>query len=217
MTVVVTVVLGAQVFLAGLPFRYLLVFGLCFIGLLVAAYFTFSHVESRFDRFFNPDSGDSYQVEKALSAFRSGGVFGTGPGQGDVKLSIPDAHSDFIFSVAGEELGLLFIVALVAIYGFILLRGFSRLMDSELLFAVLAGGGILVMFGLQSFVHMGTNVNIMPAKGMTLPFISYGGSSLLASALAMGMVLALTRRQPRSGVARGGLVTRTKKRQEANG
>ncbi len=216
MTIVVTLVLAAQVFLAGLPFRYLFVVLLCFAGLIVAAYFSFSHVESRIDRFFDPGSGDSYQVDKALSAFRNGGVFGTGPGQGEVKLSIPDAHSDFIFSVAGEELGLFFIAVLLAIYAFIILRGFHRLMDNERLFAVLAAGGLLVMFGLQSLIHMGTNVNIMPTKGMTLPFISYGGSSLIASAMAMGMVLALTRRQPRSGVARGGLAARTRKKIEAD-
>ncbi len=211
MTVVITAVLGVQVFLAGLPFRYLIVLILCFAGLLVTSYFTFGHVESRIDRFLDPDSGDSYQVDKALSAFRNGGVFGTGPGQGEVKLHIPDAHSDFIFSVAGEELGLFFIAAVTGVYAFILIRGFARLMDSNRLFSILAAGGILAMFGLQSLVHMGTNVNIMPTKGMTLPFISYGGSSLMASAFGMGMVLALTRRQPRSGVARGGLVTRTGK------
>lgn len=210
MTVVVTFVMGVQVFLAGLPFRYMALAGVGGLLMILAAYFAFDHVQSRIDRFLDPASGDNYQIEKALSAFRNGGVIGTGPGQGEVKMTIPDAHADFVFAVAGEELGLVFILILMGIYGFILLRGFQRLAGHERLFAVLAAGGILTMFGLQTFVHMGSNVNILPTKGMTLPFISYGGSSLLASAFAMGIVLALTRRQPRSGIARGGLTLRTK-------
>lgn len=210
MTIILTASMATQIFLSGLPVRYLVVLALCFVALLFAAYHAFSHVEHRIDTFMNSSGTDSYQTDQALSAIKNGGLLGLGPGQGEVKLNIPDSHADYIFSVACEEMGMLFIIILLSIYAFIILRGVSRLIESEKLFSVLAVGGLLAMFSLQSLIHMGTNVNIIPAKGMTLPFISYGGSSLLASAFAMGMVLALTRKQPRSGIARGGLVTRTR-------
>lgn len=208
MTFVVTCCFLAVIFLAGLPFR--LVFSLMALGVVgfSLAYLGFDHVQSRVDRFLNPESGDTYQIEKSLEAFENGGVLGTGPGQGTVKLTIPDAHADFIFSVAGEEMGLIFIVVLISLYGYVLVRGFNRIMDSDDMFVVLGTGGLLTMFGLQAFVHMGSALSLLPTKGMTLPFISYGGSSLLSMAMAMGMVLALTRRQARSGIARGGLSIR---------
>jgi cell division protein FtsW len=125
-----------------------------------------------------------------------------------VKLSIPDAHSDFIFAVAGEELGFVFLAILLAVLAFIILRGFNRVMDSDNVFVILATGGLLVMFGIQALVHIGSNLHMIPTKGMTLPFISYGGSSLLAISVTMGMVLALTRRQPKTSVSRGSLSSR---------
>lgn len=208
MTIVVTAVLAAQIFLAGLPFRYLVLFGIGGVVFIVAAYFGFGHVQSRIDRFLDPAAGDNYQIERALEAFGNGGFLGTGPGQGNVKLTIPDAHSDFAFSVVGEEQGFIFLAVLIGIYAFIILRGMGRMTASGDMFSILAGGGLLVMFGLQALIHMGSNVHILPTKGMTLPFVSYGGSSLLSSAFAMGMVLALSRRQARAAVARGGLVMR---------
>lgn len=205
MTIVVTSILAAQIFLAGFPFRYLIVFGLAGIGGLFGAYFSLSHVKSRIDRFLDPESGDNFQVDKSIEAFQNGGLLGTGPGQGTVKLSLPDAHADFIFSVAGEELGLFFILIIIAIFGFIMLRGLSRLNDSQDMFSVLAAGGLLTMFGLQALVHMGSSMHLLPAKGMTLPFVSYGGSSVLSMGLSMGVVLALTKRTRKSGISRGGL------------
>lgn len=205
MTVVLTCVFAAQIFIAGLRFRYLAALMAVGAGGLVSAYFSFHHVRSRIDRFLYPESGDNYQVERALEAFKHGGFWGTGPGQGTEKLSLPDAHADFSFSVVGEEMGLIFVMLLIGIFLYILLRGFNRLMEAGDLFPVLAVGGLLTMFGLQALIHMGSAVNILPAKGMTLPFISYGGSSLIAVSLAMGMVLALTRRQGRSAVARQGM------------
>lgn len=208
MTVVTAAIFGAQICLAGLPFWIL--FG--FIGLgvsgLLGAYFLFPHFQSRMDRFLDPSTGDNYQVSKSLEAFRQGGLGGVGPGQGEVKLGLPDAHADFIYSVAAEEMGMVFALIILGIYVFIILRGLNRLMENDSLFAILACGGILTMFGLQSVIHMGSSVSVLPAKGMTLPFISYGGSSLWAIAFAMGMVLALTRRQPRTSVARGGSIAR---------
>ena len=205
MTVVLTCIFAVQIFLAGLPFRYLAVFGAAGAGGVLAAYTFISHVRSRIDRFLNPESGDTYQVDKSLEAFANGGFFGTGPGQGTVKNTIPDGHADFIFSVAGEELGLLFTLVIVALYAYILLRAFNRLMESNDMFVVLAVGGILTMFGMQAIVHMGSSLHLLPTKGMTLPFISYGGSSTLAMGLSMGVVLGLTRRQVRSSIAKGGM------------
>lgn len=208
MTVVTAAIFGAQICLAGFPLWIIA----CLVGIagvsLFGAYFFFPHFQSRMDRFLDPASGDNYQVSKSLEAFRQGGFGGVGPGQGEVKLSIPDAHADFIYSVAAEEMGMWFALVVLGIYVFIILRGLNRLMENDNLFAILATGGILTMFGLQSVIHMGSSVSILPAKGMTLPFISYGGSSLWAIALAMGMVLALTRRQPRTSVAKGGSIAR---------
>ncbi len=205
MTFVLSFSWGVQIFLAGLPLRF--VFGLIGTALmaLVIIYFSFSHVQSRIDRFINPDAGDNYQVERSLEAFQNGGLLGTGPGQGTVKHSLPDAHADFIFSVAGEELGAGFILVLISIYAFIVMRGFSRLLEREDFFVVLAAGGLLAMLGLQAFVHMGSALHLLPAKGMTLPFISYGGSSLLSVSLSMGMVLALMRRKSKGGVSKASL------------
>ena len=205
MTFVLSFAWGVQIFMAGLPLR--LVFGLIVaaVGGLVGAYFSLDHVRSRIDRFIDPSSGDNYQIEKSLEAFQSGGLLGAGPGQGVVKHSLPDAHADFIFSVAGEELGLIFILILIALFAFILLRGFNKLMVYDDLFTVLAAGGLLSMLGLQAFVHMGSALNLLPAKGMTLPFISYGGSSLLSVSFSMGMVLALMRRKSRGGVSKASL------------
>ena len=195
MTMVVTSILAAQIFLAGLPFRYLIIVVLGAAAFLSFVYISFDHVQSRIDRFLDPQSGDSYQVEKSLEAFRHGGLLGTGPGQGEVKLRLPDAHADFIFAVAGEELGLFFTLMILGLYLFILMRGFKQLMKADNMFIVLAAGGLLVMLGLQAFIHMGSALQLLPAKGMTMPFISYGGSSMLSTGLGMGMLLALMRRQ----------------------
>lgn len=204
MTFVLTCMFMAQVFLAGLPFRYLFVFLLIGLAGLALVYSSFDHVKSRIDRFLSPAAGENYQVERSLEAFQSGGLWGTGPGQGAVKMSIPDSHADFIFAVGGEELGVFFITILILIYGFVVLRGFKNLQDSHDLFVILACGGLLSMFALQAFVHMGSNVHLLPTKGMTLPFISYGGSSLLSMGFAMGAVLSLTRRKARRTIAKTG-------------
>jgi len=192
-TVVVSLVWFGQFFLAGLPM--MLVGGAMLLGAggLVAAYFLLPHVNDRINRFLDPAAGDSYQVERSLEAFRSGGLLGTGPGEGQVKAFLPDAHADFVFSVAGEEFGAIVCLLLIVLFGFVVLRGFARLFSEQSLFVLLAGAGLLAQFGLQSIIHMASALQLMPAKGMTLPFISYGGSSLLALALGMGLMLALTR------------------------
>jgi cell division protein FtsW len=191
---VVTAVWLAQWFLAGLSIAW--IGGSAVMGglSLMAAYFVFPHVALRIDRFIDPNAS-SYQVERAMQAFLAGGYTGEGPAEGIIKTSVPDAHTDMVMAVAGEEYGLIMTLAILAIFAFIVLRGFARLFKEHNAFATLAGFGLLVQFGLQAAINMGSTLNLIPTKGMTLPFLSYGGSSLLAMSIGMGMLLALTRRR----------------------
>lgn len=194
-TFVVTAVWGIQLFMAGLPMLWIVMLGLAGLGGLVGAYFTLPHVAARIDGFLDPESGDRYQIERSMDAFMNGGLLGRGPGEGTVKLLLPDAHSDFIFAVAGEEFGALACLLILGLFAFIVLRGFARLVQENNLFVVLACAGLLAQFGLQALINMASSLHLMPTKGMTLPFLSYGGSSILALAVGMGMVLGLTRRR----------------------
>ncbi len=196
MTAVVAAIWGVEFFLAGLPLVMVVALAVTFGGGVVAAYFTFSHVQLRIDRFLDPSSGEGYQVNRALEAFRNGGLFGRGPGEGRVKEVLPDAHADFIFAVAGEEFGLIVCLIILGLFAFIVLRGFSRVLREDNLFVLLAAAGLTAQFGLQVIINIASTINLIPPKGMTLPFISYGGSSTLALALGMGMLLALTRERP---------------------
>lgn len=191
---VVTAVWLSQWFLAGLSIAW--IGGSAVMGglSLMAAYFAFPHVALRIDRFMDPNAS-GYQIERALQAFLAGGYTGEGPGEGIIKASIPDAHTDMVVAVAGEEYGLIMTLAIVAIFAFIVLRGFARLFKEHNAFVTLAGFGLLVLFGLQAAINMASTLNLIPTKGMTLPFVSYGGSSLLAMSIGMGMLLALTRRR----------------------
>lgn len=195
MTVTITGMFGVQFFLAGMPFIWVMAMVVLGIGGVFVAYHALPHVAARIDRFLDPASGDNYQVEKSLQAFKSGGLFGRGPGEGLVKQHIPDAHTDFIFSVAGEEFGMFFCLIIIALFAFIVVRGFARLAREQDMFRTIAVAGLLTQFGIQALVNMGVAVNLLPAKGMTLPFLSYGGSSLIAMAGGMGMMLALTRKR----------------------
>jgi len=196
MTVVVSGVWFAQFFLAGLPILLVLLLVAGGVGASYLAYLTFPHVASRVDRFLDPARGDTYQIDTALNAIRHGGFLGRGPGEGVLKRVLPDAHTDFIFAVAAEEFGLLICLAILGLFAFIVLRGLGRVFQDSSLFVLLAGSGLLIQFGLQALINIGVNVHLLPTKGMTLPFISYGGSSVVALALGMGMMLALTRRRP---------------------
>ncbi len=194
MTIVVTAIWFCQLFLAGIPL--IIVAGLGILGVvgLGGAYLVFPHVSSRIDRFMNPAAGDTYQIDRSLDAFNNGGWLGTGPGQGIVKRALPDAHADFIFSVSGEELGLVWSSVLLGLFLVVVLRGFWRAAQQRDLFVLLAVSGLMAQFGLQAAINMASSLHLIPTKGMTLPFVSYGGSSLIALALGMGFVLALTRR-----------------------
>jgi len=193
MTLVVAAVWGIQFFIAGLPLFWVLGIVGVFMSGIVGAYFMFGHVQSRVDRFLDPDQSEGYQVSRALEAFQNGGWIGRGPGEGKVKEVLPDAHADFIFAVTGEEFGLIASMILVGLFLFVVLRGFNRTFKSGDLFQLLAVSGLLSQFAIQALINMASTLNLMPPKGMTLPFISYGGSSTMALALGMGMVLALTR------------------------
>lgn len=195
MTLTVTAMWGIQLFLAGLPMLWVVIFGISGLIGIFSAYHLLPHVAKRIDNFLDPSDGDNYQVSRSLEAFQSGGVFGRGPGEGEVKQFLPDSHTDFIFAVAGEEFGAVVCLIILAIFGFIVLRGLYRVSKENDLFIVLSVVGVLTQFGIQSIVNMGVSVNLLPAKGMTLPFLSYGGSSVVALAIGMGIMLALTKRR----------------------
>jgi len=193
---VVVAAFAVQLFAAGL--------GWFWIGLLAAggglglagAYLAFDHVRRRIDAFLDP-AAEPYQVEAALAAIVSGGLFGRGPGAGEVKYYLPEAHADFVFATMAEEFGILLCLVVLGIFAFVVLRTLSRLLEAHCRFVLLAGTGLLAQFGLQAVVNMGVNLDLLPTKGMTLPFVSYGGSSLLALSLGVGMMLALSRRDVR--------------------
>ena len=197
-TMLVTIVWCGLFFVAGLHWFW--VMGLGAGGLLGigAAYQFLPHVRARIERFLDKDSGDTFQVDTAMESFSRGGWLGRGPGEGTVKRILPDAHTDFIFAVTAEEFGIVVCLALLMVFAFIVLRGLALARRNEDPFCRLAATGLIFMFGLQACINMMVNVHLMPAKGMTLPFISYGGSSLLSLALGMGFLIALTRRRPRA-------------------
>jgi cell division protein FtsW len=195
MAVVVAIVWFAQFFMAGLRLYWAAAGTIAGLGGLAGAYLWLPHVTSRIDRFLDPAAGDSYQVNRSIEAFVNGGLWGRGPGEGTVKDVLPDAHADFVFAVAGEEFGLIVCIMIVGVFAFIVLRGFSRLLQEGNLFVLLSATGLLIQFGLQAIINMASTLHLIPTKGMTLPFLSYGGSSMLALGLGMGMMLALTRRR----------------------
>jgi cell division protein FtsW len=195
MLLVVTAVFFAQFFVAGLNLFLVGIVGAMGVASAVGAYLLFPHVQSRVQRFLDPSSGDSYQITVALEAFGHGGLFGRGPGEGRVKNVLPDAHADFVFAVAGEEFGMVFCLLILALFMFVVVRGLLKLLAENDLFVVLAAAGLLTQFGLQAFVNMASSLHLIPTKGMTLPFVSYGGSSVIAIAMGMGFLLALTRRR----------------------
>ncbi|MBP7648590.1 MAG: putative lipid II flippase FtsW [Phenylobacterium sp.] len=195
-TVLITVAFGAAFWMAGVPLSWVMLLGGTALAGLSSTYFLFPHVASRVDRFLSPDRADTHQVDRAAEAIAAGGFFGRGPGEGVMKRHVPDLHTDFIYSVAAEEYGLIFSLMLIALFGFIVIRGLYKAMKLSDPFQQVAAAGLFVLVGEQVFINVAVNLNLIPTKGMTLPFISYGGSSMLAICLTLGLALALTRRRP---------------------
>lgn len=194
-TMLVVISWSAVFFMAGLSWFWIAALAVLAAGGILAAYTVFPHFAGRINRFLDPGAGDTFQVDTALNSVMHGGWLGRGPGEGIVKRILPDSHTDFIFAVAAEEFGIILCMGLVLMFGFVVVRGLSHSLKNEDAFVRLASAGLLVLFGVQSVINMAVNLNLMPAKGMTLPFISYGGSSMIALAFQMGLVLALTRRR----------------------
>src|ERR1700742_2317662 len=199
-TMLTLMVWGALFFIAGM--RMVWVFGLAGAASagLFLAYLLVPHVAGRIQRFMNPAFRDTLQVDTAMEAFANGGWFGLGPGEGIAKRSLPDSHTDFVFAVAAEEFGIVLCLILLSLFAFIVIRALSRAYATEDMFARFAASGLAVLFGIQAAINMSVNLQLIPAKGMTLPFISYGGSSMVSLAYGVGMMLALTRIRPRTEV-----------------
>lgn len=194
-SILVVATWGVMFFMAGLPWLWIVVLGGIAVAFASGAYFSFDHVQGRIDRFFTGE-GDNYQTDMGHEAMVRGGWLGQGPGEGSVKRILPDSHTDFVFAVAAEEFGLILCLIIAGLFAFVVLRGISAAAKESDDFSRFAISGLVILFGFQSIINMGVNLQLLPAKGMTLPFISYGGSSLIAMAISMGMVLALSRKKP---------------------
>jgi cell division protein FtsW len=200
-TVLITIAFGAAFFMAGVPFAWMMGLGAVALGGAVSLYFMFDHVSSRVNHFLSSDTADTHQsagaqVARAQEAIVAGGLFGRGPGEGVMKRNVPDLHTDFIYSVAAEEYGLVFSLLLITLFAFIVVRGLYKAMRLSDPFEQVAAGGLFVLVGQQAFINIAVNLKMIPTKGMTLPFISYGGSSMLAMGLTLGLALALTCKRP---------------------
>ena len=187
---------GVMYFVAGAPMLLLLVLAGLVIAGGMTAYQVSEHFARRIDGFLSADLDPTTQLGYAANAIREGGFFGVGVGEGQVKWSLPDAHTDFIIAVAAEEYGLICVLVIIALYSIIVVRSLLRLMKERDPFIRLAGTGLACVFGVQAMINMGVAVRLLPAKGMTLPFVSYGGSSLIAGCITVGMLLAFTRARP---------------------
>jgi cell division protein FtsW len=195
MTFLFTMVVFAQFYLDGMQVKWVFV-ALAAVAVAFGLAFVFiTHVHTRVELFLHPTKTNAYQAMTALSAFGNGGMFGLGPGEGEVKHFLPDARADFVFAVAGEEFGLFFCGFIILVFAAVVVRAMMRLLGEPNLFVLLSAGGLIVGFGLQAFVNMASSLSLIPTKGMTLPFISYGGSSVLAISIQMGFLLALTRKR----------------------
>jgi cell division protein FtsW len=199
-TILVSAVWSAMFFLTGLHILWVLgLMGLGAMGLFLAYRFL-DHATDRINRFLNKGDADTFNTDQALESFFQGGWLGRGPGEGTVKRSLPESHTDFLFAVIGEEYGAIVCLMVVALFAFIVIRGLILARENTDPFSRIAAAGLVMLFGLQSFINMAVNLNLIPPKGMTLPFLSYGGSSLISVGLAAGMLLAVTRRRPKSSL-----------------
>ena len=195
-TLLVTTTFMAVFFMAGVPLKWVAALAAAGMAGLVSLYFAFGHMRDRLSRFLSPESTDTHQIDRASEAIRAGGLIGRGVGEGVMKRHVPDLHTDFIYSVGAEEFGLVLSLAMIGLYAFVVVRGMKRAMKLNDAYEQTAAAGLFMLIGLQACINIAVNLNLIPTKGMTLPFISYGGSSMLAMGLTMGFALALTRRRP---------------------
>ncbi|RFZ89504.1 putative lipid II flippase FtsW [Shinella sp. WSJ-2] len=194
-TILTAAVWGGMFFMAGMPWLWIIILGGAAVGGLLTAYTFLPHVAGRIDKFMTGE-GDTFQMDTAREAIIRGNWFGQGPGEGTVKRIIPDSHTDFIFSVAAEEFGIIFCMVIVAIFAFVVMRGLNHAFKERNDFTRFAVAGLVLQLGIQSMINIGVNLELLPAKGMTLPLISYGGSSMIAICVTAGFILALTRHRP---------------------
>ena len=195
-TLLITTTFMAVFFMAGVPLKWVAALAAAGAAGLVGIFMTFSHFRDRLSAHGSTDADATYQIDQASRAIRAGGLVGRGVGEGVMKRSVPDLHTDFIYSVGAEEFGLVLSLAMIGLYAFIVIRGMRRAMKLTDAFEQTAAAGLFMLIGLQACINIAVNLNLIPTKGMTLPFISYGGSSMLAMGLTMGLALALTRRRP---------------------
>ena len=196
MTVVILTTWIGQLFISGVSLFVIGMFAVSAVGALVGLYSILPHFADRIDKFLTKggDDTDLYQVQKSIEAFKSGGFFGKGPGEGVIKTLVPDSHSDFVFSVIGEEFGFMLCIIIIALFIIFIIRSLTKVMESSSIFNFSAVFGITFQLTVQILINIATSLNLIPTKGMTLPFISYGGSSFLASAISVGILLAITKR-----------------------
>jgi len=195
-SVLLSLCFAAVFFYAGMTLRWMVILGGSAVIGGVAAVRFLPHVQDRLNRFLHPEGTDTYQIDKALEAIANGGLFGRGPGEGHIKNQLPDAHTDFIFAVAVEEFGFLLSMGLILLLAAFIGRAFRNALHLNDYFTQLAVAGLATMIGLQTLINISVNLNLIPSKGMTLPFISYGGSSMLALCFSAGLLLAFTRKRP---------------------
>ena len=206
-TMLISIVWASLFFMAGLHWLWVIGIGGAGVTGILFAYKFVPHVRSRIDKFLDPGAGgtsasDTFQVDTAMESFISGGWLGKGPGEGTMKRILPDSHTDFIFAVTGEEFGVIFCMLIVLVFAIVVLRGLIVASKNDDPFCRFAAAGLVVLFGVQSAINMAVNLHLMPAKGMTLPFISYGGSSMISLGIGMGFLIAVTRRRPRAEIER---------------
>ena len=193
MFIIISSVYFGQLFINGLKWKWVIACSLFFSFVFFVTYFLLSNVKIRIDNFFDPSTGDNYQISKSLQAINEGGLFGKGAGMGTVKDNLPDAHTDFIFSVIAEEFGLISCLFVIIFFIYLIFKIYKRVKNEKYLFIILSVSGLVIQLGSQIFVNIGSTIGLIPTTGTTLPFISYGGSSMISMALNIGVILALTR------------------------
>ena len=201
MFIIISSVYFGQLFINGLKWKWVIACSFFFSFVFFVTYFLLSNVKIRIDNFFDPSTGDNYQISKSLQAIKEGGLFGKGPGMGTVKDNLPDAHTDFIFSVIAEEFGLISCLFVIIFYIYLIFKIYKRVKNEKYLFIILSVAGLVIQLGSQIFVNIGSTIGLIPTTGTTLPFISYGGSSMISTALNIGVILALTRVNYKDNIA----------------